>query len=211
MYLLSWNLIEILKAIISISRFFIQRKYLSNEIPKCARHKICLNMSQLPLLVVCLWLAREIEFGLERETGLRLSLKVVFPGMGISIIKIRRSRDRLIFIMGIPTLVRRCLYIETVPWYPMCGLLSMVFFISCLYVSCFVQNLTQDSWALFYPTHSLTNSFPKCPDMDFKLIFLIINGRFSCTFVIERLIYHCLINGKSVLVQAMDRSRMGLC
>ena len=37
--------------------------------------------------------------------------------MGIHMLKIRRSWDRLIFIMGIPILVRRHLYIETVPWY----------------------------------------------------------------------------------------------
>ena len=30
-------------------------------------------------------------------------------------LKIRRSRDRLIFIMGIPILVRRHLYIDTAP------------------------------------------------------------------------------------------------
>ena len=35
--------------------------------------------------------------------------------MGIPIIKIRRSDDRLIFIMGIPTLVRSCLFIESTP------------------------------------------------------------------------------------------------
>ena len=39
-----------------------------------------------------------------------------FPGMGIPVLKIRRSRDRLIFNMGIPILVRRQLYIETAPW-----------------------------------------------------------------------------------------------
>ena len=33
--------------------------------------------------------------------------------MGISMLKIRRSRDRLIFLMEIPILVRRHLYIET--------------------------------------------------------------------------------------------------
>ena len=38
-----------------------------------------------------------------------------FPGMGIPMLKIRRSRHRLIFDMGIPILVRRHLYIETVP------------------------------------------------------------------------------------------------
>ena len=39
-----------------------------------------------------------------------------FPGMGIPMLKIKRSRDRLIFNMGIPILVRRHLYIETGPW-----------------------------------------------------------------------------------------------
>ena len=36
-----------------------------------------------------------------------------FPGMGISMLKIRQSQDRLIFSMGIPRLVRQHLYIET--------------------------------------------------------------------------------------------------
>ena len=38
-----------------------------------------------------------------------------FPGMGIPMLKIRRSRDRLIFNMGIPIPVRRNLYNETAP------------------------------------------------------------------------------------------------
>ena len=37
------------------------------------------------------------------------------PGIGIPIIRIRRSLDRLIFIMGITVLVRHQLYIETPP------------------------------------------------------------------------------------------------
>ena len=37
------------------------------------------------------------------------------PGMGNPMLKMRRSRDRLIFVMGIPMLVRRHLYIETAP------------------------------------------------------------------------------------------------
>ena len=40
-----------------------------------------------------------------------------FPGMGIPMLKIRRSRHRLIFNMGIPILARRHLYIETASWY----------------------------------------------------------------------------------------------
>ena len=39
--------------------------------------------------------------------------RVSFPGMGIPMLKIRRSWDRLIFNMRIPILVRRHLYIET--------------------------------------------------------------------------------------------------
>ena len=35
---------------------------------------------------------------------------------GIPVLKIRRSRDHLIFIMGIPILVRRYLYTETTAW-----------------------------------------------------------------------------------------------
>ena len=41
-----------------------------------------------------------------------LNIKKVFPGMGISIIKIRWSWNHLILIMGIPALVRHDLYIE---------------------------------------------------------------------------------------------------
>ena len=45
------------------------------------------------------------------EPGPRLNIKTVFLCIGISMIKIRRSWDRLIFIMGIPILVRWHLYI----------------------------------------------------------------------------------------------------
>ena len=50
-----------------------------------------------------------------------LNIKTVFPRYGDSMLKIRRSRDRLIFNMGIPILVRRHLYIETAPWSPLCA------------------------------------------------------------------------------------------
>ena len=45
--------------------------------------------------------------------GPRHNLKTVFSGVGISMLKIRQSRDSLIFNMGIPILVRRHLYIGT--------------------------------------------------------------------------------------------------
>ena len=45
-----------------------------------------------------------------------LKIKTVFPDMGVSIVKIKQSKDRLIFIMGIPILVRYL--IETAPqWF----------------------------------------------------------------------------------------------
>ena len=49
------------------------------------------------------------------EPGPHLNIKTVFPRYGIPMLKIRWSRDRLIFNMGIPILVRRHLYIETPP------------------------------------------------------------------------------------------------
>ena len=48
-------------------------------------------------------------------TGPWFNIKIVFPGMGISIIKIERLWDRLVFIVGIRILVRQHLYVELVP------------------------------------------------------------------------------------------------
>ena len=42
-----------------------------------------------------------------------LNIKIVFPGMGFPIIKIRQSHDLLIFIMKIPILLRQHLYIHS--------------------------------------------------------------------------------------------------
>ena len=50
------------------------------------------------------------------DTKPRQTLRPSFPGMGIPMLKIRLSRDSLIFNMGIPILVRKHLYIETAPW-----------------------------------------------------------------------------------------------
>ena len=44
-----------------------------------------------------------------------LNIKTVFLGMRIPMLKIRWSRDRLIFNIGIPILVKQYLYIETTP------------------------------------------------------------------------------------------------
>ena len=51
----------------------------------------------------------------ERRSGPRLNIKTIFPCMWISMLKIKRSRGRLIFNMGIFIQVRRHLYIETPP------------------------------------------------------------------------------------------------
>ena len=54
-----------------------------------------------------------------------VSIKPVFPRYRIPMLKIRRSRDRLIFNVGIPKLVRRHLYIETAPRSPSAMILSV--------------------------------------------------------------------------------------
>ena len=54
------------------------------------------------------------------SSGPHLNIKTVFTGMLISIIKIRWSWDCLLFMMGMPILVRQRLYIETAPWWFLC-------------------------------------------------------------------------------------------
>ena len=44
--------------------------------------------------------------------GLCFSMKTVFPSIGICIMKIKQMWDHLVFIMGIPTLVRWHFYLE---------------------------------------------------------------------------------------------------
>ena len=44
--------------------------------------------------------------------GPPLNIKTIFPGIGIPMLKIRGSKDRLIFNMGIPLPARRYCYIE---------------------------------------------------------------------------------------------------
>ena len=68
------------------------------------------------------------------ESGSLLNIEAVFPGMGISMIKIRRSSDRLIFTMGIPTVARLFLYTETIPEYQGQGEVITVF-VGCDYSS----------------------------------------------------------------------------
>ena len=48
--------------------------------------------------------------------GPLLNINTVFPDMKIPVLKIRRSRDPLVFNLGIPILVKRRLYIDMAPW-----------------------------------------------------------------------------------------------
>ena len=71
----------------------------------------------------------------DQHLGLVSISRPSFSGMGIPMLKIRRSRHRLIFNMGIPILVRWHLYSETAPrgsntrvnlgWYPVDNALSI--------------------------------------------------------------------------------------
>ena len=51
----------------------------------------------------------------DRSPGSRFNINTVLPSYGSPMLEIRRSRDRLIFNMGILIMARH-LYIETVPW-----------------------------------------------------------------------------------------------
>ena len=60
-----------------------------NSCRSCVLHRICHGTSEM-----------------SSYPGPQLNIKMIFPGIGISIMKIRWSSDHLIFIMGIPILVR---------------------------------------------------------------------------------------------------------
>ena len=72
------------------------------------------NSSGLVLCLVC-----QLSYGAEilSYLGPCFSIQTMFPGMGISIIKMRWSHDHLIFIMGIPILVRWHHYTDPAPWW----------------------------------------------------------------------------------------------
>ena len=63
--------------------------------------------------------AGHVPCAVEWYPGPRLNIKTIFSGMGIPMLKIRRSVDRLIFNIGMPILVRQHLYIEMPPSSPM--------------------------------------------------------------------------------------------
>ena len=73
----------------------------------CRKHKTILVEDKDPLTSHNRMAARDLDpVSISRPS---------LPGIGIPMLKIRRSRDRLIFNIGIPILVRRHLYIETAP------------------------------------------------------------------------------------------------
>ena len=63
------------------------------------------------------WIFNEsIKSRFNSISGSHFNMKTIFPCIGLLIIKIRRSWDHLIFIMGIPILVRQHLYTEIAPF-----------------------------------------------------------------------------------------------
>ena len=75
------------------------------------------------------------------------NIKNISPGIGIPIIKMRRSADHLIFVIGIPVLVRHHLYIEIV--YLMLGMyvffvcvcmsVCIYFMFVCMYICAYIM------------------------------------------------------------------------
>ena len=94
--------------------------------PSCVK-EIYLYLSSYGIRVITWWLEHHIMTNInlsfhkliqpewKKQPRLRLNIKTVFPGIGISMLKTRRSRDRLIFNRAIPILVRRHLCIKTSP------------------------------------------------------------------------------------------------
>ena len=93
------------------------------------------------------------------KPGPRLNIKSTFPKFEDPMLKIRRSRYRLIFNMGIHILARRHLYTETALWLKRapqtltCRILSYLHILICMCNSC--------SW-----TSMLTNIFDTFPFLD---------------------------------------------
>ena len=75
------------------------------------RHRIIRNIVNVTLT------ASSLFHPSYQWSGTLLNIKTVVPDMGIRMLKIRRSWDRLIFNMGIPLSVRRHIYIETASWW----------------------------------------------------------------------------------------------
>ena len=74
------------------------------DVPNCVEIPYVLPLPQMLVILSC----RSAEWAVSIHGP-------SFPGIGIPTLKIRRSRDRLIFNMGIPLLVRRHIHIEMAP------------------------------------------------------------------------------------------------
>ena len=97
------------------------RKSFEDQVPVTFIYEYSIFKWLAHLLVPNLHIRVVVNWFTERIPGPRLNVNPVFPGVGIAITKIRRSWDCLIFIMGIPILVRRHRYIEMSP-----GLLVLI-------------------------------------------------------------------------------------
>ena len=84
--------------------------------PVNSPHKVPVTRKLFPFDDVNMFLKKWLHLKQPRPPVPRLNIKWVFPDMGISMLKIRRSRDRIVFNMGISILVRRHLYIEMALW-----------------------------------------------------------------------------------------------
>ena len=112
---LGMNFCEILIALRTFSFQEMSVSICLSSIMKCS----CVS-SETSMFWTCRY---ELESGWNRihtvsigpRAGPHLNVKTVFQGMMISIIKIRRSWDGLIFIMGISILIIWHLYIDTDP------------------------------------------------------------------------------------------------
>ena len=71
--------------------------------------------------------ARKLMTECDKGPGPCLNMKTVFPGVGITVLNVRRSRYHLIFTMEISVLIGWHLGIETVPWSKMKTLKHLFF------------------------------------------------------------------------------------
>ena len=98
----------------------------------------------------------------------RLNIKIVFPGRGILMLKIRLSQVHLIVNMGIPILVKWHLYIEVAP-------------------RCDVMKCTNFSLDLILPNNPISNRIHK---ISFQLwVHMMWNE--SQTWIFICIIFHC--------------------
>ena len=128
--------------------------------------------------------------------------KEFFPGMDISITKIRQLRDHLILTMGIHILVKQHHYTETVPWWCI-STMSHHFFRNGLFsfVVCSMPRLhLHQNWHVnSLAPGRLQRNFRK---VSFRLILVIDGWSISRKIALKWMPMY-LTDGKSTLVQVM--------